>query len=134
MLMRKAYGGRSDPPRVQFRSSDAHGAAVIKVANGTSAVSIPDYKKAGIAIDRHDGAVWKSTLLIPLIEGHESKGVMMIDTRDQIEFTSEDIAIGWMIATIIALAMGSLFRGGIDPTPEIATLQEQLLKEKQTNP
>lgn len=126
LLVRKAYGGRGDPPRPRFTPDTDHGKAVIAVAHGTSTVRIDDPEASPMPTDRNAGAVWSSALLVPLIQDHEPKGILMIDTREPVKFTSEDVSIGWTIATIIALGMGSLFRGGTETKTEAADARKQL--------
>ncbi|MCC3292135.1 GAF domain-containing protein [Arthrobacter sp. zg-Y1110] len=126
LLMRRAYGGRSDPPRPRFTPDTEHGKAVISVAHGTSTVRIDDPQAPPLPTDRNPGAVWSSALLVPLIQDHVPKGILMIDTREPVKFTSEDVSIGWTIATIIALGMGSLYRGGTETKTEATDARKKL--------
>ncbi|MHA7209670.1 hypothetical protein [Arthrobacter sp. MDT1-65] len=126
-LNMKAFAGRADHPRAYFTQDNEHGKAVIGIALGNTAVPISDPKLASITVDRADDAVWCSTLLIPLRDGKKSKGIMMIDTRDPVAFTSEDKAIGWTIATIIALGMGTLVQGGRETAAEVTEARKRLV-------
>lgn len=119
LLVLKAFGGRADQPRPRFTPDTEHGADVIGIAQGTIAVPISDPKSAKINVDRSDDAVWCSALLVPLLKDGDSQGVIMIDTRDQVEFTFEDVSIGWTIATMIALGISSMLSGGRDTRPEM---------------
>ncbi|WP_162178081.1 GAF domain-containing protein [Clavibacter michiganensis] len=125
-LRLESFGGRSDRPRNEFTADTPHGAAVIETAEGHRAVSISNPYQTEIPVDRPANSVWQSTLLIPLKDGAESLGVLMLDTREPVEFTTEDISIGWTIAQVIALGMGALRRGGVDPSPELATARGRL--------
>jgi hypothetical protein len=64
--------------------------------------------------------------LVPLKYDHDSKGILMIDTREPVDFTAEDISVGWTIANIISLGMGSLVRGGQETKMDVAELQQKL--------
>lgn len=126
LLVRKAYGGRADPPRLNFTPDTDWGKTVIDIAKGTTAVPIPDPAEKDFHINRNSDAVWCSTLLVPLKYDHENKGILMIDTRDPVDFTNEDISVGWTIASIIALGMGSLVTGGQDTSGGVAELRQAL--------
>jgi len=127
LLVRKAYGGRADPPRATFTPDTPFGNTVISIARGTTAVPIADPADRDFEINRDPDAVWCSTLLVPLKLDNDSKGILMIDTRDPVdEFTNEDVSVGWTIANIIALGMGSLVQGGQDPRPEVREVRQLL--------
>lgn len=129
-LVKKAFGGRADPPRGSFTQDTEHGQAVVKVALGTTAVPISDPTGGKMVVDRAADAVWSSTLLVPLMDEHGPKGLLMIDTREPVVFTPEDVTIGWTIATIISLGMGSLVRGGKETEIEVSDALAQLQREE----
>lgn len=120
----QAFGGRGDHPRAEFRADTLHGAAVVETAKGNIAVPISDYEAAEREIDRPEHAVWSSTLLVPLKDGTDALGVLMIDTRDTVTFTPEDISVGWTIATLVALGMRALAEGSGNIRPEVDSIMD----------
>jgi len=120
----EAFGGRGDHPRAEFREDSAHGSEVIATAQGNIAVPISDHRTTPRVIDRPEHAVWQSTLLVPLKDGTEALGILMIDTRERVTFSPEDISVGWTIATLVALGMGALAGGSYDLRPEVRSIED----------
>lgn len=126
-LRLEAFGGRGDPPRPDFTLENEHGKAVLDIAEGTRAVPINDPATATVATDHGEHAVWQSVLLVPLKNGTKALGVLMIDTREQVKFSAEDVSVGWTISAIVALGMDTLRAGGKDTRPELASLFQRVL-------
>lgn len=120
----EAFGGRGDHPRAEFRQDNAHGSEVIATALGNIAVPISNHKTSTRTIDRPEHAVWQSTLLVPLKDGTDALGILMIDTRDRVDFSPEDLSVGWTIATLVALGMGALAGGSDDLRPEVRLIED----------
>jgi hypothetical protein len=132
-LTLQAFGGRGDPPRSSFTESTDHGREVIRIARGNVAFPISDPAAVGFKVDRPKEAVWKSALLVPLKKDTVALGVLMIDTRDAVEFSVEDVSVGWTLSTIIALGMGVLKQGGGDPKPEVLEAKARLANLRKTS-
>lgn len=101
-----ASSGRGDLPREDFVPNDEHGQALIDIANGTRAYPVTNPDVSELAIDWSEDTIWKSFLAVPIRgQGSRAHGVLLIDTRDETEWTLEHVSIGWTISRFLSIGM-----------------------------
>lgn len=128
------HGGRSDEPRVEFRTDTVHGRAAVTLAQGTSHICVPDPKRSTHAVERSPQAVWQSFFAVPLRDNHTPRGLLTVDTRKRSAFTEEDVAIARTVGAFIVLGMSELVGAAIDTRPEVKQAIDQLQNESDDAP
>lgn len=127
-LERKAYAGRHDPPRRSFTPDTEHGKFVIETACGFTAIPIDDPSATKHPIDRNANTIWQSSMLVPIHIDQFPRGILMVDTREKVTFTSVDKSIGWTIASMLAIGMRKVARSG-DVTDAEVNRTKELLRD-----
>lgn len=125
-LTRADYHGRLDVPREEFRGDTRHGAALLKVARGNDPVCVPDYRMDDppIYFERGEGARWQSFMVLPLRDGQEPAGLLMVDFDHVSDFGNREMDFGLALARIVGLGVSEVARGGTDPKPEVRAISE----------
>lgn len=120
------HAGRGDKPRQDFVPDNGFGSATIMAARGDKPIRVPDPSSPPFEVDWDENAIWQSFLLVPLRGPIDHIGCLMIDTRECVTWTAEDVSIGLTIANLLTIGMSEMRKGGRDPAPELAVLFQEL--------
>lgn len=128
-LVLRDYDGRRDAPRDSFLEGP-HSASLIEIARGNRAVAVvdPDNPPAGIVVDHSEHSGWQSYLAVPVMSNRSHLGILLIDTRDRVDFGDQDKSIGWTIARLIAHGLRATERQALETRDEVDPLLVRFVK------
>lgn len=128
VLVLEEHTGRRDIPRYQFTSGEAS-RTLVEISTGNYAVVVvnplnpPLHRRMDghwevMNVEYAENSGWRSFMAIPVKGENKSRGVLLIDTREEHAFTDEDKSIGWTIARLIAHGLEATNEKALDTKPE----------------
>lgn len=116
-----ATGGRSDPPRQVFEDASEHGKSTIAVTQARVLRCVDDHGNppSDIILQRDPNSLWKAFMMVPLHVNGEPRGLLCIDTPEQMRFTREHMAVAQTIGSFIELGMQDVAGAAADTAPEV---------------
>lgn len=128
VLVLEEHTGRRDIPRYQFTSGE-NARTLVEIATGNYSVVVvnplnpPLHRRMDghwevMNVEYAENSGWRSFMAISVKGEKKSQGVLLIDTREEHEFTDEDKSIGWTIARLIAHGLEASNEKALDTRPE----------------
>lgn len=120
-----AHGGRSEEPRECFTNDTDHGRAAIEIALN-SQHRVVNRSTGFKNVERRPGSEWQAFMQVPLRLNGKALGLLSIDTRDDVVFTYDHVAVARTAASFIVAGMMVVKQAAEDTRPELKDVMEQL--------
>ncbi|WP_158370209.1 GAF domain-containing protein [Cellulosimicrobium cellulans] len=121
-----AKAGRPDQPREIFTTNTPFGAAAIANATGHLTRCYDHSNRDGFPVDRDEESPWASFIAVPLHVDDRPRGLMTIDTSEDVTFTSDQVSIAKTIACFIEIGMKNSYTAAVETAPEVQNAQARL--------